>query len=418
MTRLLAILLSLSFGLACGKSSSKETNLAAVTCAESARLVKACEKSLTGACTQAARCFFDGKGGHALDLNRSFGYAKRACEAGEADGCNLLGLHYQDGRGTPWSPADAKLAYAKSCDLGAGGGCYNLAGMYFGAHGIVFDDEQGRAFTLQAKAKWQAACESDEARWCTNLGFMHATAAQTDDEKRIAMRWHQRACDHKDLVGCVERGALQLKLGEVTPDAFAKEMTALCEQKEPTACLTLGVRQILGGEGIAKDEARGIELTERACELGSGHACAASGEELVRKPGATPADMDRGAGYYRQACDRGVSQGCTAIAKLEYQQSDMASSVEYATRACHMGDKDSCAIVASMYQEGLPGVEANPAQALSFTREACRMGDSSSCQTMVLQDLDLPLAKPIQQQMYQDACNATVASACARLQAP
>lgn len=416
MMRLLVILVTVSCGFACGNSASKDTNYSKLSCAASTRMVEGCEKDANNACTQAARCFFDGKAGHKLDLNKSFAYAKRACDLNESDGCNLLGLHYQDGRGTSWSPDDAQAAYEKSCKGGAGGGCYNLASMYFGAHGIVFDEAKGKKYTLQAKANWQASCESEEVRWCTNLGFMHATAAQSDDEKRTAMRWHQRACEHDDLVGCVERGVLQLKLGEVTPDAFITEMRALCERKEPTACMSLGVRLTLGGEGVTKDEVQGIQFMERACEIGNGHACAAIGEELARKPGATPDDITRGGEYYRQACERGVSEGCASIAKLDYQRSDMASTVSYATRACRMGDKESCSIVASMYRDGLPGVEANAEKALSFTREACRMGDTTSCQSMVLENHDLPLAKSIQEQMYQAACNAKIVSACTRLQ--
>src|SRR5688500_17327437 len=107
-------------------------------CADLAACEKACTPKTTDACTHAAEMLFEGKAGWPLDHAKSLRFAKRACDANDAFGCALLGLHYQDGLGTAYAPKQAVAVYEKACRGGAGVGCYNLAGMYFGAHGVPF----------------------------------------------------------------------------------------------------------------------------------------------------------------------------------------------------------------------------------------------------------------------------------------
>jgi TPR repeat protein len=49
--------------------------------------------------------------------------------------------------------------------------------------------------------------------------------------------------------------------------------TARCAKGDGEACSTLGAIYRTGGHGVARDEARAVELYRRACNLGSAKGC-------------------------------------------------------------------------------------------------------------------------------------------------
>ena len=50
---------------------------------------------------------------------------QKACDSGEAWGCAILGVFYQDGKGVKQNFSTAKQYYGKACDLGLQPGCDN-----------------------------------------------------------------------------------------------------------------------------------------------------------------------------------------------------------------------------------------------------------------------------------------------------
>jgi len=55
---------------------------------------------------------------------------KKACDMGNASGCNNLGILYKHGQGVRQSYLKAAELYKKTCDMGYAAGCYNLGGLY------------------------------------------------------------------------------------------------------------------------------------------------------------------------------------------------------------------------------------------------------------------------------------------------
>ena len=49
---------------------------------------------------------------------------------GDEAGCSNLGFAYTNGRGVKQDYVKASEFYAKACDIGNSGGCYNLGKLY------------------------------------------------------------------------------------------------------------------------------------------------------------------------------------------------------------------------------------------------------------------------------------------------
>jgi TPR repeat protein len=368
----------------------------------------ACEGGDPAACARASELYFDGRSGHTFDLTKSFAFAKRACDANNAFGCSLLGLHYQDGLGTEWAPAKAVAAYEKSCAAHEGVGCYNLASMYYGGHGVDADPAKGDALKASAAAYWDTACHGDQPRWCTNLAYVYA-----DDPKKQSQvaALDKRACDAGVLVGCTELMRLRSSDDKIT-QANVDELVALCGKGEPYACALAGAT-IRAGDGVPQDPKRGFELIKQACDIGDKSSCQTMAiEHAIGKT--LKQDMTATLRYANMACDRGLGRACKVLADEHHDRHDLVKFAGYALRACHMGDGGACAWIAAAYQHG-EGVAQSEPDSERYTVEACRMGHLLSCGTLVQRDRELPVPPDIKRKIYTDSCNGGLKSSCARL---
>lgn len=363
------------------------------------------------ACAAAAELYFDGKNHHPLDHARSFRLASAACEKGHAFACALVGYHQQDGLGVPWAPEQAVASYEKACAGGAGVGCYNLASMYYGGHGVMADESRADAYKARAKAAWRAACEGSQPRWCTNLAYLlREEDMKGNREKALAL--DQRSCDDRVLVGCTEAVRDRFALGRIGATAMAGELERLCREGEPTACTEVA-SAFLDGEtpGIAKDAARGIKLLVRGCEIGDKVACARAGAEHAAGQ-LVPRSQSAADRYLTQACDRAMGVACQWLAKEHVARGAFPEAAVFARRACQMGERESCAALAAFYQEGR-GVAKDAAAGRRWTFEACRMGYRPACGWLIEQGAEpLPVPADLGEEIRREACAGGIQRAC------
>ena len=73
---------------------------------------------------------------------------QKACDEGNASGCNNLGFLYQNGQGVKQDYQKAAQLYQKACDEGNASGCNNLGVLY----------EYGQSFST-AKQYYGKACD-------------------------------------------------------------------------------------------------------------------------------------------------------------------------------------------------------------------------------------------------------------------
>ena len=373
------------------------------------------------ACAEAAELYFDGgsglpahrrpPGSHPLDHAKSFRYSSTACDKGHAFACALVGFHQQDGLGTAWAPDKAVASYEKACAGGAGVGCYNLATMYSGGHGVLADQAKTEAYKVKARAVWQAACDGPEPRWCTNVAYLLREEDPKGNRAR-ALTLDQRSCDAKVLVGCTEAARDRLALGQITGAAMVGELDTLCRDGEPTACMTAGSLLVTGSEGVTADPTRGMALVVRGCEIGDKQACAAAGIEYAT--GRLVAEDDAAAArYLNTACDRGLGAACMWIARERVSRGEPAAAAPFAQRACQMGEREACAALASLYLEGR-GVAKDEAAGERWSMESCRMGYPPGCGVLIERDRELPVPSDLAARIYAEACDGGIQKACQR----
>ena len=373
------------------------------------------------ACAAAAELYFDGGislparqragGGHPLDHARSFRYASEACEKGHAFGCALVGYHHQDGLGTEWAPERAIAAYEKACAGGAGVGCYNLASMYFGGHGVVADEARAEGYKAKAKLAWQAACEGTGPRWCTNVAYLlREEDARGNREKCLAL--DERACDHQVLVGCTEAVRDRFALGRIGATAMVNELDRLCRAGEPSACTAAGGALVAGSDGVTVDAKRGMALIVRACEIGDKQGCALAGVEHASGQ-LVPQDLAAADRFMVKACDHGMGAACTMVARDRVSRGEAAVGAAFAKRACQMGEREACAALSALYLAG-SGVAKDEAAGERWAMESCRMGYPPGCRGLIEKGRELPVPRELGERILREACAAGVPRACER----
>jgi len=102
-----------------------------------------------------------------IHLNaNTFKENKKACDTGDANGCNNLAWMYDIGSGVKQDAFKAGKLYTKACDAGHLNGCYNLALMYYYGSGMRQNDSK-------AKNLFGKACDAGEAKGCTSYAILN-----------------------------------------------------------------------------------------------------------------------------------------------------------------------------------------------------------------------------------------------------
>jgi TPR repeat protein len=103
-----------------------------------------------------------------------------------------------------------------------------------------------------------------------------------------------------------------------------------CALDDATSCGNLGFAYAKG-IGVAKDEAKGLELYRKACDAKALFACANAGLALEH---ATPPDYDGAAQMF--------ARGCPPSAK-NHDTSECTKAAGFYKRRCDAGDQAACA---------------------------------------------------------------------------
>lgn len=121
-----------------------------------------------------------------------------------------------------------------------------------------------------------------------------------------------------------------------------------CDAGDAASCASLGAVYMQGGNGVARNDRRAVELLRKACDGGSAKGCS-----------------DLRSMY---SAGRGVGRG--------YDTQD----VERYQRACGTGTFAACADLGRMYQYGR-GVPADQTRAIALYRQACDAGHIGGCRS-------------------------------------
>jgi TPR repeat protein len=288
------------------------------------------------------RCDASGVGVWPPEEVRAVADHQRACDGGDAKGCDDLGKSYEAGRGVPEDRERALALYQKACDGGYAIGCDDVGRMYHLGIGVVVDDTRARALFTKA-------CDGGVATGCRRVGemFWRGTGVAKDDSRAVAL--YKQACDGGDAEGCDDLG-LMYKLGR----------------------------------GVAEDDARALALHERACDGGYTADCTEVGEAYEEGDGVVK-DVSRAAVLYRRACDGDDAKGCRALGWMYEQGSgvgkDEVRAAALYKQACDDGETAGCNNLGVLYEEGR-GVPKDKARAASLYKQACDGGEAMGCTSL------------------------------------
>lgn len=186
-------------------------------------LKSACERQVGYACWAAGKHYYENN-----DIKQAMLWYQKGCDADNLFSCNNLGVNYYDMK----NYTQAFKFATKACDGGSMGACNGLGLLYENGWGV----KQNGVKALELYSK---ACESGEKYGCSNAGGMYYS------------------------------GIAGVKRDFIKARSYAKKG---CELDEGNACLGLG-NMYADGEGGAKDEAKALDLFEKACGLDLGLGC-------------------------------------------------------------------------------------------------------------------------------------------------
>ncbi|MBL8743322.1 MAG: sel1 repeat family protein, partial [Myxococcales bacterium] len=180
----------------------------------------------------AAHCLALGERYRSDDRAKANQFFDKACEGGEAVACNALGFSYEKGLGVT---ADAK----------------------------------------RARALYESGCQLGEASACRNTGVLRRDGVGGDADPAAAAALFDKACEGGDAPGCFEAGVAHAGgLGvEKSYKRAAAAFEKACTGKVDEACALLGAVLVEGGDGLEKNEARGISLLIDGCKKDDAQAC-------------------------------------------------------------------------------------------------------------------------------------------------
>ena len=280
---------------------------------------------------------------------------EKSCDGASGGGCANLAFLYATGKLVKKDDKRAATLYGKSCDLGDPQGCYNA--------GVMADDGRGVAKDpRRAATRYEEGCALGSPTACTNLGYLYEHGSGVKVDKPRAFALYERGCEGSscqpsNLGGCLNEGrAYRDGIGvAVDEPAAAKIFREACDravnpddvhalENGARACSLLGALD-LAGDGVAKDLARGLELSELGCGRGDSFGCFNAASVYAAGSG-VPVDRAKAAEYLDLACKGGDGEGCfdlgVACEKGNGVAADKRRAAELYKKACDLGFKQGC----------------------------------------------------------------------------
>lgn len=261
-----------------------------------------------------------------------------ACEGGNGAACGVLGDAYRRGDGVPKDEFRATQLFRAGCDLGDAHACMFLAEAYRTGVGTRMD--QARAVELYTRA-----CQIGDALACRSVGDLLTMGASGTVDGKSAGVWYGLGCEGGDAQACTA-AALWVERGDGSLGPAADGLALLrrgCDGGHRRACALLGERYERGSDGAPKDAAQAAQWYARGCappEPDPG-ACRAYGVALLDGR-VVPRDEARGIELLDRACYENDGAACGALADVRARSKDWVEALVAAERGCDLGVATAC----------------------------------------------------------------------------
>jgi TPR repeat protein len=232
-----------------------------------------------------------------------------ACEGGDANSCNDLGLIYSYGQDVELDLALAAKYFAQACDGGETTGCSNLGNMYRRGEGVTQDFNQAAVY-------FQKACDGGDADDCAMLGWAYLDGDGLDQDYARAVGNFRKACDGGDADGCLGLATVHDE-GLGVPEDLGRAVEfygVACDRGSEDGCGTLG-DWYAEGEVVEQNIALAFDYYGRGCIVGNAELCNLAAESFENGTDLEP-DMFLAVRYYRRSCSLSDEDGCANLARL------------------------------------------------------------------------------------------------------
>jgi TPR repeat protein len=295
-----------------------------------AAYVKGCDKGFGTACYNLSGMYL---GAHGVPLDKAKGeqYAKLARSAWEAQ-CKGSATRWCTNHGfalaTAGDLANARKAHQRACDNGWRVGCVEAARV-----GLDMKAIDGPALL----AELERQCKAGEPTGCTHRGYQFMTGKNGSkvDPARAAENF-RKSCDLGDKMGCMA-AAYQLIESKQDPAAALRYLNSACDRAHAAACNELS--RLMGG---AKRYPEAIGFAVRACRIGDAESCGFAGQNYVEGNGVAK-DERKGIALLNDGCRMADMPSCGVLIRRNEElpvPDDMKQKL-YAS-ACKAGLKEAC----------------------------------------------------------------------------
>lgn len=123
--------------------------------------------------------------------SKNFKQAQEYCQAGSADWCGRLGVHYYQGEGIDKNLNLAEKYLQQSCDAGHNKWC-----------GWLGELSYGKKDYFKTFESYSKACNAGDAVGCRSIGYLYENGQGSRLDIAKAADFYGKACDMKDQAGC------------------------------------------------------------------------------------------------------------------------------------------------------------------------------------------------------------------------
>jgi uncharacterized protein len=229
-------------------------------------------------------------------------------------------------------------------------------------------------------AACEAACDAHEPGACYSLArdleYGFSPVHEADDAR--AARLYAAECDRGVPAACdALAGLYALGLGVSAGRDMDKALALYgraCDENYPQGCVSLGWQYFY--KSLSADEAIGVSLFRRACDLGGAGGCFDLSVAYKEGKG-IPKDVKRAVELAARACAGGVPIGCVEVGSAKVQGEGIAKDVrgglEQLDDLCSNEESAACNALAGFYDGASPDVPEDPVRATSYAKEARRI---------------------------------------------
>lgn len=339
---------------------------------------KGCEMGSSMACTSGKALGLPLR----FDQNVDRAHDERFCAEGEVKACASLGSTLMHGKGIGVDLKGARDPLRAACIGGEKYGCRDLAKLL-----LQLEPAPTAAETAEGVEAEKRACELGMAVSCKRLGDLHLVGLVVPRSVDAAVAAYQRACmlptkGNDTPLGCQEAGAIarqQGKEGALVAELVFQDGCARGDKDSCRGLQSMGKSTAGFEKNVDRHEALRSSI-ERCEKKGDNDACGAAGFALLTT--GTPEQRAQSAKYFELACDGGRAAGCRQLA-VSYNTGkggvarDPARAAELFARACAMGEREVCPVVAKVTNEAGAATRAKVTPILDA---ACRQQVTEACE--------------------------------------